>query len=200
MWNDRIMEAVSRCRGDTLDLTRLRARSPAARRSGRPRPLAGTDRADQVSPADSSASRLPGNWVSAMPRTWPHPCSPGRSCANSMPRASRSAVTPSATPSWPTSTRTKPGRKSPPTRRSWRACWGSPCRSSPTPTARPRISVRPMLAWCASSATRRAVTTVPGVATAATDRYPLPRFSPWEHSPTRFGLRLLHNLGQRFRV
>jgi peptidoglycan/xylan/chitin deacetylase (PgdA/CDA1 family) len=39
-----------------------------------------------------------------------------------------------------------------------------------------------------------AVTTLPGVATATTDPYALPRFSPWDRTPTRFGLRLLHNM------
>jgi hypothetical protein len=39
-----------------------------------------------------------------------------------------------------------------------------------------------------------AVTTLPGVATVATDPYALPRFSPWDRTPTRFGLRLLHNM------
>lgn len=39
-----------------------------------------------------------------------------------------------------------------------------------------------------------AVTTRPGVATAATDRYWLPRFTPWNRTPTPFGIRLLLNL------
>ena len=39
-----------------------------------------------------------------------------------------------------------------------------------------------------------AVTTHPGVSTAATDRYRLPRFTPWDRTPTRFGIRLLLNM------
>jgi peptidoglycan/xylan/chitin deacetylase (PgdA/CDA1 family) len=39
-----------------------------------------------------------------------------------------------------------------------------------------------------------ALSTIPGVSTAATDRYAMPRFTPWDRTPTRFGLRLLHNM------
>ena len=38
-----------------------------------------------------------------------------------------------------------------------------------------------------------AVTTSPGVSTARTDPYWLPRFTPWDRTPTRFALRLLLN-------
>ena len=41
---------------------------------------------------------------------------------------------------------------------------------------------------------RAALSTAPGVATAATDRFWLPRFTPWDRTPTRFGLRLLWNM------
>jgi peptidoglycan/xylan/chitin deacetylase (PgdA/CDA1 family) len=41
-----------------------------------------------------------------------------------------------------------------------------------------------------------AVTTDPGVSTAATDRFRLRRFTPWEQTPLRFGLRLLLNMRQ----
>jgi peptidoglycan/xylan/chitin deacetylase (PgdA/CDA1 family) len=40
-----------------------------------------------------------------------------------------------------------------------------------------------------------AVTTSPGAAGAATDRYHLPRFTPWDRSHWRFGLRMARNLG-----
>jgi peptidoglycan/xylan/chitin deacetylase (PgdA/CDA1 family) len=39
-----------------------------------------------------------------------------------------------------------------------------------------------------------ALTTRRGVASAATDPYWLPRFTPWDRTPTRFGLRLLLNM------
>jgi peptidoglycan/xylan/chitin deacetylase (PgdA/CDA1 family) len=39
-----------------------------------------------------------------------------------------------------------------------------------------------------------ALSTAWGVATAATDRYQLPRFTPWDRSPVRFVLRLARNL------
>lgn len=39
-----------------------------------------------------------------------------------------------------------------------------------------------------------ALSTAPGVATAATDRFALPRFTPWDRTPTRFGIRLLTNM------
>jgi peptidoglycan/xylan/chitin deacetylase (PgdA/CDA1 family) len=39
-----------------------------------------------------------------------------------------------------------------------------------------------------------AVTTAPGAANAATDRFHLPRFTPWDRSHLRFGLRMARNL------
>ena len=39
-----------------------------------------------------------------------------------------------------------------------------------------------------------AVTTSPGVARADTDRWQLPRFTPWDRTPLRFGLRLASNM------
>jgi peptidoglycan/xylan/chitin deacetylase (PgdA/CDA1 family) len=39
-----------------------------------------------------------------------------------------------------------------------------------------------------------AVTTRPGVSTVATDPFGLPRFTPWERDPLRFGVRLLLNM------
>ena len=39
-----------------------------------------------------------------------------------------------------------------------------------------------------------AVSTAPGVATAASDRFQIPRFTPWDRQRTRFGLRLARNL------
>ena len=39
-----------------------------------------------------------------------------------------------------------------------------------------------------------ALTTGPGVAVAGTDPMRLPRFTPWERAPTRFGIRLLLNM------
>jgi len=39
-----------------------------------------------------------------------------------------------------------------------------------------------------------ALTTRPGVATAQTDRFWLPRFTPWDRSPFRFSLRLVLNM------
>ncbi|HYN78051.1 MAG TPA: polysaccharide deacetylase family protein [Lamprocystis sp. (in: g-proteobacteria)] len=39
-----------------------------------------------------------------------------------------------------------------------------------------------------------AVTTHPGVSTVATDRFQLPRFTPWDRTPARFGIRLLLNM------
>lgn len=41
-----------------------------------------------------------------------------------------------------------------------------------------------------------AVTTNPGVSKASTDPYQLPRFTPWDRTRTRFGMRLLLNLIQ----
>jgi peptidoglycan/xylan/chitin deacetylase (PgdA/CDA1 family) len=42
---------------------------------------------------------------------------------------------------------------------------------------------------------RFAVTTAPGAASASTDRFQLPRFTPWDRSHWRFGLRMARNLG-----
>jgi peptidoglycan/xylan/chitin deacetylase (PgdA/CDA1 family) len=42
-----------------------------------------------------------------------------------------------------------------------------------------------------------AVTTSWGVATAKSDYYQLPRFTPWDRSASRFGLRMMQNLGRR---
>ena len=39
-----------------------------------------------------------------------------------------------------------------------------------------------------------AVSTAPGAASARSDRFQLPRFSPWDRSRTRYGLRMLVNL------
>ena len=39
-----------------------------------------------------------------------------------------------------------------------------------------------------------AVSTAWGSATRDTDRYQLPRFTPWDRSSLRYGVRLLHNL------
>jgi peptidoglycan/xylan/chitin deacetylase (PgdA/CDA1 family) len=39
-----------------------------------------------------------------------------------------------------------------------------------------------------------AVTTAPGWACKTTDPFLLPRFTPWDRTQWRFGLRLLHNL------
>ena len=39
-----------------------------------------------------------------------------------------------------------------------------------------------------------AVTTAPGVSTADTDIFQLPRFSPWDKTPLRYGVRMLSNL------
>lgn len=44
---------------------------------------------------------------------------------------------------------------------------------------------------------RFAFTTQVGVATATTDRYRLPRFTPWDRSALRFKTRMLHNLLDR---
>lgn len=41
-----------------------------------------------------------------------------------------------------------------------------------------------------------AVTTAPGVMGADTDRWQIPRFTPWDRSRTRFGARLLSNLAR----
>lgn len=38
-----------------------------------------------------------------------------------------------------------------------------------------------------------AVSTSPGVATQNADRYQIPRFTPWDNTPARFALRLVHN-------
>jgi hypothetical protein len=38
-----------------------------------------------------------------------------------------------------------------------------------------------------------AVSTAWGVASAASDPYQLPRFSPWDRTPGKFALRLLRN-------
>ena len=42
-----------------------------------------------------------------------------------------------------------------------------------------------------------AVTTAWGAATATSDRYQLPRFTPWDRSRTKYGARLIWNLAQR---
>jgi len=39
-----------------------------------------------------------------------------------------------------------------------------------------------------------AVSTAPGVSTAGTDVYQLPRFTPWDQTPLRYGVRMLDNL------
>jgi hypothetical protein len=39
-----------------------------------------------------------------------------------------------------------------------------------------------------------AVSTAPGVSRAGSDLFQLPRFSPWDHSPLRYGSRMLDNL------
>ena len=41
---------------------------------------------------------------------------------------------------------------------------------------------------------RAAVSTSPGVAAAGADVYQLPRFTPWDRTPTRFALRLVRNM------
>jgi peptidoglycan/xylan/chitin deacetylase (PgdA/CDA1 family) len=41
-----------------------------------------------------------------------------------------------------------------------------------------------------------AVTTAPGAARASSDRFQLPRFTPWDRSHWRFGLRMARNLGK----
>jgi peptidoglycan/xylan/chitin deacetylase (PgdA/CDA1 family) len=41
---------------------------------------------------------------------------------------------------------------------------------------------------------RAAVTTAPGVSSHATDLFQLPRFSPWDKTPLRYGARMLSNL------
>lgn len=41
---------------------------------------------------------------------------------------------------------------------------------------------------------RAAFSTAWGVATRASDRYQLPRFTPWDRTPLRFGLRMVRNL------
>jgi hypothetical protein len=39
-----------------------------------------------------------------------------------------------------------------------------------------------------------AVTTAPGAASASTDRFLLPRFTPWDRNHFRFGLRMARNM------
>ena len=41
---------------------------------------------------------------------------------------------------------------------------------------------------------RAAVSTAPGVATALSDCFQLPRFTPWDRTRARFGLRMIMNL------
>lgn len=42
-----------------------------------------------------------------------------------------------------------------------------------------------------------AVTTAAGAANARSDRFQLPRFTPWDHTPLKFGLRMARNLMQQ---
>jgi peptidoglycan/xylan/chitin deacetylase (PgdA/CDA1 family) len=44
-----------------------------------------------------------------------------------------------------------------------------------------------------------AVTTAWGAASSKSDRFQLPRFTPWDRSRLRYGARLLHNFGQPMR-
>lgn len=73
-----------------------------------------------------------------------------------------------------------------------------PVRLFAYPNGRPGQDYAPehvdMVRDCAFDA---AVSTAPGAAGPGADPFQLPRFTPWDQTPTRFGLRLARNLGGR---
>lgn len=74
------------------------------------------------------------------------------------------------------------------------AITGSPVSLFAYPNGRPgRDYCREHVGMVEKAGFEAAVSTAPGVAHAASDRFQLPRFTPWDRSPGRFVLRLMHN-------
>ena len=75
------------------------------------------------------------------------------------------------------------------------ALTGAPVRVFAYPNGRPGKDYRPehaaLVAQCGFEA---AVSTTPATASRASDTFELPRFTPWDRTPVRFGLRLLHSM------
>ena len=72
---------------------------------------------------------------------------------------------------------------------------GLPVRFFAYPNGRPGDDFTPQTVQLVrESGFEAAFTTTPGVATVNTDIFQLPRFTPWDRSPLRFGLRMICNL------
>lgn len=72
---------------------------------------------------------------------------------------------------------------------------GAPVRFFAYPNGRPGEDFTPLTVQLVrESGFEAAFCTAPGVATFGTDLFQLPRFTPWDRSPLRFGLRMILNL------
>jgi peptidoglycan/xylan/chitin deacetylase (PgdA/CDA1 family) len=79
-------------------------------------------------------------------------------------------------------------------KRTLEALTGSPARSFAYPNGKPGADYLSChVEMVRSLGFEAAVSTTWGVATPRTDRHELPRFTPWDKTPGRFLLRMLHN-------
>ena len=104
-------------------------------------------------------------------------------------------VIPSPIPSWRASTDQDAYREIAENKEDLEGLLGERLRFFAYPNGKPDLDFTPAHATMVQTlGYAAAVTTHPGVSTAATDRFRLPRFTPWDRTPTRFGIRLLLNM------
>ena len=195
MWNDRVIEAVSRCPGDRLDLTDLglgihlladpaqRTQvatellatlkyRPAGERDGLSREIAVRHAADMTSPmlTRGQLRQLHAEGVEIGGHTVNHTI-----LAWTEEHIAREEVVAN--------------------KEELEALLGERIKYFAYPNGRAGRDFTPIHARIVQEAGyQAAVTTEPGVSTAATDRYWLRRFTPWDQTPLRFGVRLLRNM------
>lgn len=197
MWNDRVIEAVDRCPGDRLDLTELglgvhrlsdpaqRARvatgllaalkyRPVGEREALAREIGARHAPDMASPMLTRAQlrQLSAEGVEIGGHTVNHPI-----LAGTEDRLARGEIAAD--------------------KEELEGLLGERLRFFAYPNGKAGRDFAPIHAQMAQDlGYQAAVTTEPGVSTAATGRFELRRFTPWDRTPLRFGLRLLLNMRQ----
>lgn len=195
MWNDSVIETVRSARGDTLDarsvgLDELPISTPALRRQAIEK-LLGTLKYLPLEERQKQVDRLASESSGALPSDLMMTGDQVRQLhANGMEIGGHTAT-------HPILTGLDPGRATREIedgRRRLEEITGSPVKVFAYPNGKPgRDYAREHVGMVRELGFEAAVSTAWGVGHTASDPYQLPRFTPWDKTPGRFTLRLLHN-------
>ena len=195
MWNDRLAEAIRRLPGDKVDLNEYRfgvhALGEPRERAKLLRDLLGLLKYCPPEFRDVIADDLAARYA-------PHLRSPMLTRAQVRELRAQGAEIGGHTVTHPILARTAERdayREIAENKEDLEGLLGERLRFFAYPNGKPMLDFGPRHAQMAKEiGYQAAVSTGQGVATAATDRFQLPRFTPWDRTPTRFGLRLLWNM------